>query len=90
METVGIRELKQNLSRYIQKVKLGERIVITDRKKEVAVLLPLNMVSEEDRLLRLVQNGIAKWSGKKPSGSMPRRIPSKGKSVSDAVIEDRR
>ncbi len=89
METVGIRELKQNLSRYIQKVKLGERIVITDRKKEVAVLLPLNMVSEDDRLLRLVQNGIANWSGKKPS-SLSSRIISKGKSVSDAVIEDRR
>ena len=89
METVGIRELKQNLSRYIQKVKLGERIVITDRKKEVAVLLPLNMGSEDDRLLRLVQNGIASWTGKKPSG-MPRRISSKGKLVSDAVIEDRR
>ena len=89
METVGIRELKQNLSRYIQKVKLGERIVITDRKKEVAVLLPLNMVSEDDRLLKLVQKGIARWSGKKPRG-MPRRIQLKGKSVSDAVIEDRR
>ncbi len=89
METVGIRELKQNLSRYIQKVKRGERIVITDRKKEVAVLLPLKMESEDDRLLRLVQNGIANWSGKKPA-SLSSRIISKGKSVSDAVIEDRR
>lgn len=63
--------------------------MIAERKKEVAVLLPLNMVSEDDRLLKLVQNGTARWSGKKPSG-MPMRIFSKGKRGSDAVIEDRR
>ena len=89
MKTVGIRELKENLSRYIQKVKLGERIVITERKKEVAVLLPLEMDSEEERMLKLVKKGTAFWSGAKPSG-LRSRISNKGKSVSDAVIEDRR
>jgi len=37
----------------------------------------------------LIQRGVANWSGSKPEG-MPVRIISRGKSVSGAVIEDRR
>jgi len=33
METVGIRELKRNLSAYLRSVKDGKKVVITDRKK---------------------------------------------------------
>ena len=89
METVGIRELKANLSHYLRKVKSGERLIITDRKKEVAVILPQGKEPAEERLLQLIQNGRAHWSGGKPTG-MPSRIQSKGGSVSEAVLEDRR
>lgn len=40
MTSVGIRELKNNLSRVIKKVKRGERIAITDRGVVVAELAP--------------------------------------------------
>jgi len=33
METVGIRELKKDLSSYLRKVKAGDKIIITERKK---------------------------------------------------------
>ena len=88
METVGIRELKANLSHYLRKVKSGEKIIITDRKKEVAVILPKGKESADERLLQLVQRGLAHWSGGKPTG-MPSRLQSKGGSVSEAVLEDR-
>ena len=29
--TVGVRELRQNLSRYLDRVKLGEALVVTER-----------------------------------------------------------
>ena len=89
METVGIRELKNNLSRYLSKVRSGEKIVITDRKKEVAVILPINYATEEERLIQLMQKGIALWSGGKPKG-IPSPIVSKGKEASLAVLEGRR
>jgi len=89
METVGVKELKNNLSRYLKKVKSGERIIITDRKKEVALITPLTKKPVDEEILRLLQNGSANWSGGKPEG-MPNRIISRGKSVSDAVIQDRR
>jgi prevent-host-death family protein len=89
METVGIRELKRNLSEYLRSVKAGEKVVITDRKKEIAVIVPFRKVDDQANILQMVREGVADWSGEKPRG-MSARIRSKGKSVSEAVVEDRR
>ncbi len=40
MELVGIREMRQNLSRYAQRARHGESFVITDRGQEIAQLTP--------------------------------------------------
>lgn len=40
MNQVGVRELRQNLSRYLVQVKEGESFVVTERGREVARLLP--------------------------------------------------
>lgn len=39
-ETVGIAELRQNLTRYLRRVAEGERLVVTDRNRPVAELGP--------------------------------------------------
>jgi prevent-host-death family protein len=38
--TVGVRELRQNLSRYLDRVKAGEALVVTERGRQVARLIP--------------------------------------------------
>jgi prevent-host-death family protein len=38
--TVGVRELRQNLSRYLARVKEGETLTVTERGHEVARLVP--------------------------------------------------
>jgi len=38
--TVGVRELRQNLSRYLDRVKEGETLTVTERGHEVARLVP--------------------------------------------------
>ena len=40
MKTTGIREARQNLSGLIEEVKKGREVVITDRGKPVARLVP--------------------------------------------------
>lgn len=40
MNSVGVRELRQNLSRYLRDVKEGESFVVTERGREVARLTP--------------------------------------------------
>ncbi len=37
---VGVRELRQNLSRYLERVKAGEAFTVTERGEEVARLTP--------------------------------------------------
>jgi prevent-host-death family protein len=38
--TVGVRDLRQNLSRYLERVKQGETLTVTERGHEVARLVP--------------------------------------------------
>jgi prevent-host-death family protein len=38
--TVGVRELRQNLSKYLERVKRGETLTVTERNREVARLIP--------------------------------------------------
>jgi prevent-host-death family protein len=40
MNHVGVRELRQNLSRYLVQVKAGESFAVTERGREVARLTP--------------------------------------------------
>ncbi|MGH2372235.1 MAG: type II toxin-antitoxin system Phd/YefM family antitoxin [bacterium] len=89
MGTVGVRELKTRLSYYLRRARQGERIVVTTRARPVAVLGPPATRPELARVERLLGMGLARWDGGKPRGSgRPARI--KGRTVADAVIEERR
>lgn len=55
--TVGVRELRQNLSVYLERVKKGEALTVTERGGPVAILRPLP--SSRDPLARLVAEGRA-------------------------------
>jgi prevent-host-death family protein len=55
MATVGIAELRQNLSAYLRRVERGERLVVTDRNRPVAELGP--PPSTGDALDRLISEG---------------------------------
>lgn len=49
---VGVRELRQNLSVYLERVLVGERLEVTDRGLPVAMLVPLPTASTlVDRLV---------------------------------------
>ena len=50
--TVGVAELRQNLSHYLRLVADGERLVVTDRNRPVAELGPPPSTGESlDRLI---------------------------------------
>lgn len=52
---VGIRELRQNLSAYVKRVREGEHFVVTERGEPVGRLVPL--IENEDPIDRLVAEG---------------------------------
>jgi prevent-host-death family protein len=55
--TVGVRELRQNLSVYLQRVKKGEALTVTERGEAVAILRPMPTVN--DTIQRLIAEGRA-------------------------------
>ena len=86
---VGIRELKNRLSHYLDKVRAGEKLAITDRGDVIAYVVPAAAASELEGLLKLVREEHASWEGGKPEGAVsPAGV--RGKAVSEIVIEERR
>ena len=85
MIQVGVRELRNNLSRYLDRVRAGEEVVVTDRGRAVARVLP---VGAERVLERLIAEGVV------TPASQPKRrarAPIKGTgTVSDLVADQRR
>jgi prevent-host-death family protein len=51
MTTIGIRELRQNASEYIRRVKAGETVIVTERGKPVAHLVPPKPMSRLEQLI---------------------------------------
>ena len=65
-QTVGVAELRQNLSRYLRRVEQGERLLVTDHNRPVAELGP--PPSTGPALDRLIAEGRA-------SAPVRRRLP---------------
>ncbi len=59
MTTVGIRSLKNELSRYVRMVLAGERVIVTRHGKPVMDLVPHGSDAEEE-LERLARAGWAR------------------------------
>jgi prevent-host-death family protein len=57
MERIGVRELRQNASKYLERVKRGESIEVTDRGVPVAVLGPVPVV-KKTRVEELIEQGL--------------------------------
>ncbi|MFI5184759.1 MAG: type II toxin-antitoxin system Phd/YefM family antitoxin [Vicinamibacteria bacterium] len=86
---MGVRDLRDNLSEYLRRVRDGELLVITDRGKPIGELGPSAGGRNVERARALVRKGIASWNGGKPRGLSGPPRPKVGL-VSAAVMEDRR
>jgi prevent-host-death family protein len=67
MKSVGIRDLKNRLSEYLRRVRLGESVLVTDRGEVVAELLPPGQGQTDSSapagLLALGKRGLATLGG---------------------------
>jgi prevent-host-death family protein len=83
---VGVRELRQNLSKYLRRVQRGERLEVTERGVPVAVLAPIG--APADALERLVAEGRVS----EPRRDLVSVLPPRGRrstTLSDALREER-
>lgn len=92
MTTAAVSELKSRLSEYLNRVKAGEEVLITDRGNPVARLVPISRVREgRSYLANLEKKGLVRLgSGKLPKGfwEMP-KPQDPGGSVLKALLEER-
>ncbi len=74
MDYVGVRELRQNLSKFLVQVKEGESFVVTERGREVARLTPSG--PSDSPIARLVaERGATMPRGDLLDGSEKFRLP---------------
>ena len=95
MTRVGIRKLKNRLSKYVAQARKGQTIVVTDRGEPVAKLVPMDSHQKaedalEARLQELAAAGHIRLAAR-PGDYIPfKPIRAKGKPLSQMIIEDRR
>jgi prevent-host-death family protein len=86
MTKVGVARLKAELSRYLDAVKHGQEVVITERGQPVAKLVPLPAADRaETRRERLARAGLLKLGRGRVRPSL-RRLPKGPARVGDAVL----
>lgn len=86
MAEAGIRELRDHLSKYLERVRGGEELTITDRGTAVARLVPIEQPRRYDRL---VAEGIIERSTSEKRARPKKRVEADG-SVSELVADQRR
>ncbi|HEY7500619.1 MAG TPA: type II toxin-antitoxin system prevent-host-death family antitoxin [Vicinamibacterales bacterium] len=89
MQTIGVRELKSQLSECLRRVEAGEQMTVTDRGRPIATLAPIERAPAVEWARVMAAKGRAAWAGGRPQG-LKRRIRSRGTPASRMVIEDRR
>ncbi|MGH2759416.1 MAG: type II toxin-antitoxin system Phd/YefM family antitoxin [Vicinamibacterales bacterium] len=88
MSTVGIRELRASLSRYLRRVRRGEIVDVTDHGELVARIIPATV---PENVAQLLAEGRATWSGRRfTAPTAPVRLKRGAPTVAEAIAEDRR
>lgn len=88
MRSVGIRELKARMSECLREVKGGATVVVTERGRPVARLVP-ETESLDDRLERLRKAGVISWSGRRLGPIEPGPRVRGNRTLADIAVENR-
>ena len=85
MRTVGISDLKAQLSAHIQLVRDGEEVLVCDRNKPVARIVPCSLADHSKQERRLIARGVlAPPLHKRPASGFWPEPPG---DISDEVME---
>ena len=92
MHIAGIKELKNNLSRYLARVKMGQDILISERGKTIARIIKEDPKNSSIRvaLTPLIEKGQIILPSHKIKKESLSPVKATGKPASKMVVEDRR
>lgn len=86
MAEAGIRDLRDHLSRYLERVQAGEQFTVTDRGRPIARLIAVDEAGAFDRL---VAEGLVTPATTRERHRPQTRVAATGR-VSELVAEQRR
>lgn len=91
MKTASVSDLKNNLSARLKSVVAGDPLVITDHRKPIAVVYPLEQDLMDEHVRSLVAEGLVVPPKRKPDARAVLSLPiGRAKaSLTQAVLEDR-
>jgi prevent-host-death family protein len=87
METIGLRELNQNPSKAVARVRAGSTILVTDRGQPVLRMVP--EAAQPTTLLRLVAAGEARAPAELGMPDVISELAPDIASVADVLLTDR-
>jgi prevent-host-death family protein len=92
MLSAGIKDLKNNLSRYLSRVKNGEQLRITERGRPIARIVPEDSpkASTAELLRPLINKGLVTLPSRTLDRNVSDPVEVSGKPASEMAIEDRR
>ena len=92
MRTVNIAELKARLSAHIRYVRRGEEVLVCERNKPVAMLVPCHLEDHSEQEKELIARGvlIPPKKRRRPSASWPKPAGNIPEDVARRVWEEER
>jgi prevent-host-death family protein len=92
MRTVNIAELKARLSAHIRRVRAGEEVLVCDRNKPVARIIPCGLEDYSEQEQRLIARGVLTppVRRRRPSASWPKPAGNIPDGVMDRIWEEER
>lgn len=91
MKTASVSDLKNNLSARLKQVIAGEPLIITDHRKPVAVVYPLEQELMDEHVRSLVAEGLVVPPKRKPNARavLDLPLPRSNSRLTEAILEER-
>jgi len=94
MTVVGVRDLKNQLPKYLDVVKKGGRVIVTDRGRPIAIIHDLTGIEadagQEEILASLAASGKVRLPVRAGGVEKFEGVSIRGKSITETILEDRR
>ena len=87
-DQVGVRELRDQLSRYLERAKAGEQIEITERGRPIALLVPLP--ESRAAVAELVASGQVRFAEQPWRPGIARASAPEGAPLPSEVLDEQR
>lgn len=94
MASVGVRELKQNASAVLRRVKAGESIEVTERGQPVARIVPIRPMHILDQMIAegratKAEFDLVEWLKEHPPTPVPPGMPTASEILAEMRADER-